>query len=304
MSLDGNKFVLQDGTTIPAIGFGTGTKWFKYGDNSLDAKLVEGVELAIDTGFIHLDGAEVYNTDRETGEGIRKSGVDRSSLFITDKYFAGDLSYRARSTEANPYAALEASLARYGIEYVDLYLIHAPFIKKETHGFDLAEAWGYLEKAKDAGKARAIGVSNFTVSDLETILALKPKYIPQVHQIEYNAYLQDQTPGIVEFNKKHGILTEAYSPLAPLYKGDAGDALVKYVEELGAKYGKNAGQVLLRWVLENGVLPITTSSKADRLKQYLDIFDFSLTADEVAKINELGKSKKVRQYWIPEYGKL
>ena len=304
MSLDGNKFLLQDGTSIPAIGFGTGTKWFKYGVNSLDAKLVEGVEIALASGFTHLDGAEVYNTDRETGEGIRKSGVDRSSLFITDKYFAGDLSYRARSTEANPYAALDASLTRYGIDYVDLYLLHAPFIKKETHGFDLAEAWGYLEKAKDDGKARAIGISNFTVEDIETILNLNPKYVPQVHQIEYNAYLQNQTPGIVDFNKKHGILTEAYSPLAPLYKGEPDDALIKYVEEIGTKYNKNSGQVLLRWVLQNGILPITTSSKVDRLKQYLDVFDFALTDEELAKISQLGETKKVRQYWIPEYGKL
>ncbi|KAG7195720.1 uncharacterized protein KQ657_002103 [Scheffersomyces spartinae] len=304
MSLEGNKFVLQDGTSIPAIGFGTGTKWFKYGDNSLNTKLVEGVEAALASGFVHLDGAEVYNTDRETGEGIRKFGADRSSLFITDKYFAGDLSYKAHSIEANPYAALEASLTRYGIEYVDLYLLHAPFIKKATHGFDLVEAWRYLEKAKDEGKARIIGISNFTVEDIETILKLNPKYKPQVHQIEYNAYLQNQTPGIVEFDKKHGILTEAYSPLAPIYKGDSNDSLLKYVEEIASKYNKTSGQILLRWVLQNGILPITTSSKADRLKQYLDIFDFTLSEDEVANISQLGSTKKVRQYWLTEYGKL
>ncbi|ODV63931.1 Aldo/keto reductase, partial [Ascoidea rubescens DSM 1968] len=218
VAFTGEHFVLSNtDAKIPAIGYGTGTKWYKYGRDEIDEKLVSNLVKAVDYGFVHIDGAEVYNTDSETGLALKKIKKSRESIWITNKYFAGDGSYKARSTEANPYEAIKAGLKRLQIEYIDLYLLHAPFIKKETHGFSKVEAWKYLEKAYEEGLVKNIGVSNFSVEDLKEILE-EAKYKPQVNQIEYSAYLQNQTPGIYDFAQENGILLEAYSPLAPLYK--------------------------------------------------------------------------------------
>lgn len=302
MTLQGAVFKLSNGNTIPAVGYGVGTKWFKFGQNQIDDDVTNAVQAAIETGAIHIDGAEVYNTNEEIGKALINVGVKREDVFITNKYFAGDGSYTFRSTEANPYDALKADLKILNVDYVDLYLIHAPFIKNETHGFDLCGAWQYLEKLVDDGYARNIGVSNFTKEDVEVILNSKPKYKPVINQIEYNAYLQNQTPGIVEFSMANGILVEAYSPLGPLLKGKPGP-IDELVNKLATKYSKTDGQILLRSVLQNGILPITTSSKRERIKASLEIFDFELTNDEVNEINKLGEQKTLRQYWTNEYSK-
>ncbi|CDK27450.1 unnamed protein product [Kuraishia capsulata CBS 1993] len=292
--------------SIPSVGFGTGTKWFKFGRDDLDENLVSNLKLAISKGLTHIDGAEVYNTDLETGKAIE--GLDRSKLWITDKYFAGDETYTAHSTYANPYESLKGSLKKLGTSYVDLYLLHAPFIKKESHGFDLKEAWQFLEKAKDEGLAKHIGVSNFEVSHLKTILE-GAKHKVEVHQIEFNPFLQNQTPGVVEFSQKEGIVVEAYSPLGPLYKGDASNPAYKpfdaYLGELSAKYGRSKTQILLKWTQQRDIVPVTTSSRPERLDEFLKLSEFELTSEEVTKIKDLGLaySPPLRQYWNPEFGK-
>ncbi|AOA65159.1 NADPH-dependent alpha-keto amide reductase [Komagataella phaffii CBS 7435] len=293
---------------IPQIGFGTGTTWYKYGrESEIDQTLVDALVSALQVGITHLDGAECYGTALETRDAIKKANIPREKLWITEKYYAGDSSHKSKSKAANPLAALKEILRLEELEYVDLYLLHSPYITKETHGFTLEEAWGYLEEAQSLGLAKNIGVSNFTVADLEKILKVA-KVKPQVNQIEYNAFLQDQTPGVVEFSQKNGILIEAYSPLAPLYKGDKSIKEVKefldYVYELGKKYGKSDTQVLLKWVLQKGIIPITTSTKTERVKEFLKIDDFQLEPSEVEKITTLGaKAPVVRQYWVPEYSK-
>lgn len=304
MSLLGKEFKLSNGATIPAVGYGTGTKWFKLGRDEVDQTLVDILVTALDVGVTHIDGAEVYNTAIEIGEAIKKSGKPREEIFLTDKYFAGDGTFTAHSKAANPLESLKESLKRFQVEYVDLYLIHSPFIKQETHGFTLEEAWGYLEEAVQQGLAKNIGVSNFTKEDLERVIRVA-KVKPTVHQIEYNAYLQNQTPDIVEYSKSEGILVEAYSPLGPIIKGDGKGELDDYLAQLSAKYdGKDAGQLLLRWVLQTGVLPITTSGKKERIVGLLEVYDFALTQDEVDRITTLGKQHKtLRQYWQKEFSK-
>ncbi|EGW34748.1 aldose reductase [Spathaspora passalidarum NRRL Y-27907] len=295
MSLVGTDFKLSNGNTIPAIGYGVGTKWFKFGRDEVDTNVINALETAIKLGFAHIDGAEIYNTNEEIGAALVNSGVKRENIFITDKYFAGDASFSNRSPHSNPYEALKADLKQLKLDYVDLYLLHSSYIKKETHGFSLTEAWGYLEKLKDEGLAKNIGVSNFTVEDLKTVLDSKPKYKPEVNQIEFSAYLQDQTPGIVQYSQENGILVEAYGPLGPITKGQGGP-LDPVLAKLSKKYGKTEGQILLRWVIQKGVLPLTTSSKEDRIKSFVDIFSFELTPEEVDEITTVGKQKTVRQF--------
>lgn len=293
-------FKLNNGLTIPALGYGTGTAWFKGGPGNIDEKLVSTLDIAIKSGFTHIDGAEIYGTSPEIGVAISK--YNRADLFLTDKYNVGDLAHNVHS-KFNPYDALVHSLKNeLKTDYVDLYLLHSPFVDKSVHGFDLPEAWKYLEKLVADGYAKSIGVSNFSVEDLQTILKSDYKIKPAVNQIEFNPYLQNQTPGIVEFSQKEGILIEAYSPLGPLLKGKPGpidDVLAK----LSSKYNKAEEQILLRYTIQRNILPVTTSSKESRIKSFLDIFDFELTQEEVDEISKLGKGKTLRQYWTAEYSK-
>lgn len=285
-------FTLTNGVKIPAVGYGTGTKWFKKVDSGeLDEKVVDAVALAISNGYTHIDGAEVYNTEPEIGAAIKKSGVDRKKLFITTKVLPHI---------ANPEKALNDSLSKLGVDYVDLYLIHAPFVTEKDNGISLEAAWAKLEEFYAAGKVKAIGISNFPVESIEKILKVA-KVKPQVHQIEYNAYLQNQTPGVVKFSQDHGILVEAYSPLGPIIVKDEAAPLTPVLKKLGEKYKKTPAQIELRWTYQNGVLPITTSANSERQKEPLGIFDFELTKEEVKEITTVGVTYTFRQYWKPQF---
>lgn len=293
------SFKLADGHSIPAIAFGAGTRWFKFDAGSLDTALVDATVKATNLGFTHIDSAEIYRTDNEVGEAIAKSGKARKDLFITDKYFTGIEKFGFKALSSNPAEALKSSLGRLKLDYVDLYLLHSQEITKESIGFDIVQAWKYLEELKDAGLAKSIGVSNFNVAGLKEILNSNPKYTPVVNQIEFSAHLQNQSPGVVEFCQSKGILVEAYSPLSPLTipaKVGEDTQLVTYVTELAKKYGKNDSDIHLRWVYQRGILPVTTSGNEERLKGYLLIFDFELTEQEVQKIADLGKLRKVQKF--------
>ncbi|ONH72202.1 NADPH-dependent conjugated polyketone reductase C1 [Pichia kudriavzevii] len=300
-----------DKSGIPLIGIGSGTYYYKKDKHApVNEQLVKIFTTAVKEGFVHLDSAEVYGNDAELRDALKQlvgGGFKREDIFITDKYYAGDGSYSAHSPFSNPYERIKSLVKELNTSYVDLYLLHAPFIKKESHGFDLKEAWKYLQQAKDEGLAKRIGVSNFGVEDLKEIIGTTATD-PEVNQIEYNAFLQNQTPGIVEFSQSHNIAVEAYSPLAPITSGDLtqgkGLEFAKYLEELGAKYGKTNTQILLRWVIQTNVIPITTTSKVERLQELKGVFGWELEASEVSKISELGKAYgTLRKYWKPEYSK-
>lgn len=285
---------LSDGNTIPALGLGA-AKWFKRGEDNISEDAIRTLTDAIKIGVNHIDGAEVYRTDRETGEAIIKSGVKRSDIFITDKYFSGSEDYSRKSDHANPYLALKHSLGRLKLEYVDLYLLHTPYITKETHGFTLVEAWNFLEKLKDEGLAKSIGVSNFGVEALAEIFESNPKHKPVVNQIRYSPLLQSKSAAIIEYSKKNNVLIEAYSSLSPLVnpgKDDEDKQFAEYIEGLAKKHHTSTSEIVLRWVYENGILPVTSSSKVDRIKGYFKTFDFELTKEEHAKVSELGLKAK------------
>lgn len=299
MSLHGKNFTLSNGTTIPALAFGVGTKWYRPSSDDQSKAVVDAIETAItaikEDGSLlpHIDAAEMYQTHPELQKAVAK--YPRNEYYITDKYNTLD-------KLKNPYDSLKKTLKDdLTIQYVDLYLLHSPFIKKETHGFDLVQAWKYLEQLFDEGLAKNIGVSNFLVQDLQQILDSNPKYKPTVHQIEFHPYLQEQTPGIVEFSQKHGILVLGYSILAPLLRGRPGP-LDSVLERLAKKHGKEQDQILWRWDLQRGVLPITTTSRPERVARYLGVFDFELTQAEVDEITKVGKEKVFRQYWGEVYG--
>ena len=193
-------FTLSDNTTIPAIGYGTGTKWYGGPSDQVSA----GVATAIEAGFIHLDGAEMYKNEAGLGAGAKLSDPnERKKFYITTKVADG---------AADIPKALDESLRKLGTSYVDLYLLHSPFLPE---GVTIESAWEQLVAAQAAGKVRSIGVSNFRVEDLEK-LAKASAVKPVVNQIEFSPYLQNQTPGIFKYAKAHNITLEAYSPLGPL----------------------------------------------------------------------------------------
>ncbi|CDO95597.1 unnamed protein product [Kluyveromyces dobzhanskii CBS 2104] len=297
-------FTLSNGNKIPAVAIvGTGTAWYKSEetDATFSQDLVNIVKETLDTvpGVVHLDAAEIYRTYPELGAALKDTKKPREEIFITDKYST------LLQLSENPTVALESSLKKLGVDYVDLYLIHSPIIDKNGT-IDIETAWKHLEALYKSGKAKNIGVSNFTVEDLEKLLAVA-EIKPQVNQIEFSPFLQNQTPGIVEFSQKNNILLEAYSPLGPLQKRPADSDKIgfySYIAELTKKYSKSEAQVILLWVYKRGILPVTTSSKIERVQQAQDIFSFDLTDEEVKKITQLGlEQPALRLYWADVYTK-
>ncbi|QIK69360.1 aldo/keto reductase [Erysipelothrix sp. HDW6C] len=263
-----NTYTLSNGVEIPAVGFGT---W-----QTPDGDVAESSVLAaINAGYRHIDTAAVYGNEESVGRGIAKSGVARDELFITTKLWNTEHTYdRAK-------AAIDVSLEKLGLDYLDLYLIHwpNPVAFREDWATANAEAWRAMEEAVDAGKIRAIGISNFLPEHTEALLKTA-RIKPVVNQIFLNP--SDMQKDVVACNDKHGILTEAYSPL--------GTGNIFGIEELAAiahKYNRTVAQVVLRWSLQNGFLPLPKSVHEDRIKENFAIFDFEISDEDMAAINAL-----------------
>ncbi|MCJ1260715.1 hypothetical protein MMC22_000577 [Lobaria immixta] len=249
--------------------------------------MVEAIKTAIKLGYYHLDTAEVYNTEPELGVAIKESGVPRENLFVTTKVH----------TKINDIPnAVDASLKKLQLEYVDLYLIHAPFFANSDA--DLQRAWAEMESVKKSGKARSIGVSNYLQPHLEATLktATVP---PSINQIEYHPYLQHGD--LISFQQANlDIALAAYAPLIPVTKGKPGPCDV-FLENLAKKYHVSEGEIALRWAIDQGIPAITTSGKEERLRDYLRAMTFKLTPQEVKNISEAGAEKHFRGYWKWEF---
>lgn len=224
----------------------------------------------------------VYNTEPELGVAIKESAVPRDQLYVVTKVIDG---------VADIPKAFAASLKKLQLDYVDLYLIHAPFFAKSPG--DLEAAWRSMEEIRNSGKAKAIGVSNFQADHLATI-AKTATILPAINQIEYHPYLQQRD--LIAFHKKHGIATSAYAPLTPVTKARPGPAY-DVIAKIAGKYSVSEGEVALRWCIDQGVVAITTSSKESRMKEYLGATTFELTEEEVQEISKAGEGKNFRGFW-------
>jgi 2,5-diketo-D-gluconate reductase A len=258
---------LNNGTTIPQLGFGV----FKV-DPAETTRIVTD---ALEVGYRHIDTAAIYGNEEGVGQAIASSGIPREELFVTTKL------WNDRQTDAE--AAFEESLGKLGLDYVDLYLIHWPTPQKDT----FVQAWQSLEKIYASGLAKAIGVSNFLVPHLEKLLA-NTDVVPAVNQIELHP--AHQQPEVTAFSREHGIAIEAWGPL-----GQGKYPLFELPEVAGAAeaHGKTPAQVVIRWHLQTGNIVFPKSNRRERMAENFDVFDFELTADEVAAISALEREGRV-----------
>ena len=260
---------LNNGFDMPQIGLGTASL--------NDEAIVPVLVTAINAGYRHIDTAFRYGNQRGVGKGIRDSGVAREQLFVTTKLdgeFQGD---------DRAIAGLDECLRQLGLGYVDLLLIHWPLPQRDQY----VATWKTFEKLVDSGKVRSIGVSNFKPAHLERLLA-SARIHPVANQIQLSPRITREDH--VAADRAHNIVTVAWSPLGA-GKGMLDDATLK---RIGAKYGRSPGQVVLRWNIELGLAAIPRSSNPERIKQNLDIFDFSLTPAEVAEISRLDTGAEPR----------
>ncbi|KAH7929704.1 Aldo/keto reductase [Leucogyrophana mollusca] len=274
---------LNNGQEVPWIAFGTGTALF-----SKDA--ADAVRVAIENGFTHLDGAQVYRNEETLGAGIVASGKPRSELYITTKL-------QKLQPGQTPKSALEGSLKKLGVEQVDLYLIHQAL----DHPGKLKEVWKGMEEAQKAGLTKSIGVSNFTVDHLKDILEVAT-IPPAVNQLEYHPYLWKAIQPVLAVHKQFKIVTSSYGGLSPLFRGKGGP-LDPIVEKIRARLESTRGQpvsdgqVLNKWLQQQGVLVVTTSSKAERIREYLDTANVpELTAEEISLIETAGSQQHKRYF--------
>lgn len=260
------KLSLNDGKTIPAIGFGT------YPMKGEEVKTA--VKEALSTGYRLIDTAASYENEDGVGKAINESEIPREDIFLSTKLRGAEQGYDSA------LRALDNSLKRLQAEYVDLYLIHWPLPKKGLY----VESWKALIEAQKAGKVRSIGVSNFTPAQLERLIQ-ETGVTPVVNQIELHADFPQEK--VTAFNKQHNILTQAWTPLG---KGLMDNPTITSIAE---KHGRNAGQIMLRWVTQLPAIPLPKSGNVERMRANLNIFDFTLDADDLKKIASLAGDNRI-----------
>ncbi|WEO78068.1 aldo/keto reductase [Cryobacterium sp. SO2] len=262
------ELALNNGHSIPQLGMGT---W-----PLTDAAVAPVIVTAVELGYRHIDTAVKYGNETGVGQGVRDCGLPREELFVTTKL---DGVYQG---DDRAIAGLDASLGRLGLDYVDLLLIHWPVPARDLY----VSTWRTFEKLLAAGKARSIGVSNFTPAHLDRLRA-ETDIVPAVNQIQISPYIPRAEQRA--YDSAHGIVTTSWSPL-----GQGNTLLAEpLISGLAAKHGKTPGQVVLRWHLELGLVAIPKSASATRLQENLDIFDFSLDADDLAAIATLDQGPGV-----------
>ncbi|KHF40394.1 glyoxal reductase [Halalkalibacter okhensis] len=257
---------LHNGVEMPWFGLGV----FKVEDGQ---EVVDSVLAAIKAGYRSIDTAAIYGNEEGVGKAIKESGVERSDLFITSKVWNADQGYEST------LKAFDTSLNKLGLDYLDLYLIHWP--KAGTY----KDTWKALEMLYKEGRVKAIGVSNFHIHHLKDLLQ-DAEIKPMVNQVEYHPHLAQLE--LRAFCKEQEIQLEAWSPLKQ------GELLTDdTITSIAAKYEKSPAQVILRWDLQNEVITIPKSVKEERIIDNANIFDFSLSEEDMQAINQLNKDERV-----------
>lgn len=258
-----SKKKLSNGVEIPILGLGV----YLSPEGEVTAN---SVRWAVEAGYRHIDAAAVYGNEKSVGEGIRTCGVPRDQLFITSKLWNEDMR-KGRSREA-----FEETLQRLGTDYLDLYLIHWPV---DEH----VQAWKVLEELYEAGKVRAIGVSNYHKQHIEA-LECTAKIMPMINQFEMHPYMSQRA--LTDLCKEYGMLYEAYSPLG----GQNGPVLSDpIINEIAANRGKTTAQIVLRWHLQRGTIILPKSNHKERIISNSKLFDFELSIDEMTRMDALNK---------------
>jgi 2,5-diketo-D-gluconate reductase A len=258
---------LHDGVEIPQLGFGV----FQVPPD--DTQQV--VEEALEVGYRHIDTAATYRNERAVGAAIAASGIPRDEIFVTTKLWNSQQGYEST------LGACEKSLARLGLDRVDLYLIHWP-VPTEGRALD---TWRAFERVHEEGRSRTIGVSNFRVEDLE-MLEREAETQPTVNQIELHPHLQQ--PDLRAWHLEHRIATEAWSPLAQ------GELLVnETIASVAARHDRTPAQAILRWHLELGNVVIPKSVTPARIRENFELFDFELSEDDIAEIGALDVGQRI-----------
>ena len=259
VTTDGRAGVLADGNEIPLVGLGV---W----QVPNGAECVDAVRWALELGYRHIDTAQAYGNEESVGQGLRESGVPREEVFITTKFFP---------TRKNPVAELERSLQRLGVDYVDLYIVHWPEGGPTW-------AWPRMERAREAGYARSIGVSNFGVDDLRQLLATAT-VPPVVDQVQFSPY--EYRKAVLDSCRQNGIALEAYSPL-----GTGRHLTSDTVARIARRHERTAAQVLLRWCIERGIPVIPKSTHRERIAENAQLFDFRLSDQDIAELDALDRT--------------
>lgn len=265
---------LNNKTTMP--WFGLGTFLSPVGKLTQDA-----VCWALEAGYRHIDTARIYDNEQDVGQAIMESGVPRSEIFVTTKVWNDDQGYEST------LKAFDESLKRLKMDYVNLYLIHwpVPGLRNDT--------WKALVKLQETGKVKAIGVSNYMIRHLDELLATT-SVVPAVNQIEISPFIQRKP--LVEYCKKHGIVVESYSTMS---RGKRMND-VRLIA-MSKKYGKTAPQVMLRWALQSGIVIIPKSVHQERIVENANIFDFEISADDMAAIIAMDENCSITPAsWEPE----
>jgi 2,5-diketo-D-gluconate reductase A len=253
---------LQDGNTMPQLGLGV----YKV-DNDIAAPLVSH---ALQNGYRLIDTASMYENEVGVGQGIVDSGVPREEVLVATKFWMDDLGFE------NTLKAFDKSLKLLGLDYLDFYLIHWPAPKR---GLLYVDSWKAMEKLKNEGLIRSIGVCNFHTHHIDEILKVA-EHKPVINQIELHPWLTQENA--IAYDNAHSIVTQAWSPLA------RGKILEEpMLEAMAIKHGKSVAQIVLRWHIQRGVAVIPKSNSKERIVENLNVFNFELSAEEVASITAL-----------------
>lgn len=243
----------------------------------------QAIAYALAAGYRHIDTAKIYGNEEGVGEAVHASGIPREDIFITTKLWNSDQGYDSA------LRAIDGSLARLSVEYVDLYLIHWPFTGSVVRGNKREETWKAMEEIYKAGKAKAIGVSNYTIKHLEEMRTYATVE-PAVNQVEFHPFLYQKE--LLEYCEGRDIALEAYSPLM-----QGKHLMDEHISAIAQTYNKTNAQVLIRWSLQHGCIVIPKSVHKERIEENIDVFDFELKDADMRALDALNADHRVS--WDP-----